>query len=102
MNYKYFIHQDCSFYPCHNLKDWKSCLFCWCPIYLLDCGGDFVIRDGIKDCSRCIIPHTEEGYDYILKTINGIIDPKKCVEVYHITIGDEGLAAKLTCGKWTV
>lgn len=48
MNYKYFIHQDCSFYPCHDLAEWKSCLFCWRPLYLLDCGGDFVLKNKIK------------------------------------------------------
>ena len=70
MNYKYFIHSDCFFYPCHDLGDWKSCLFCWCPLYLLDCSGDFVMRGDIKDCSGCSIPHTEGGYDYVLEIIN--------------------------------
>ena len=69
MNYKYFIHQECAFYPCHDLEEWKSCLFCWCPLYLLECDGTFVLRNGIKDCSNCIIPHVEEGYDYILSVI---------------------------------
>ena len=70
MNYKYFVHQDCAFYPCHALDNWKNCLFCWCPLYLLDCGGAFVVRKGIKDCSECVIPHTKEGYDYILELVN--------------------------------
>ncbi|MGO9611723.1 MAG: cysteine-rich small domain-containing protein, partial [Dissulfurispiraceae bacterium] len=69
MNYKYFIHQDCAFYPCHNLREWESCLFCWCPLFLLDCGGDFVIKGGIKDCFGCSIPHTKEGYDYVLEVV---------------------------------
>ncbi len=72
MNYKYFVHRDCSFFPCHDLKEWKSCLFCWCPLYLLDCGGDFTFKNGIKDCSGCTIPHTEEGYDYVLQIIGGM------------------------------
>ena len=69
MNYKFFTHQECAFYPCHDLPEWKSCLFCWCPLYLLDCDGMFVLRNGIKDCSNCTIPHTEEGYDYILEVV---------------------------------
>ena len=81
MNYRYFIHQDCSFYPCHNLTEWKSCLFCWCPLYLLDCGGDFVITSGIKDCSHCVIPHTEEGYDYILEMINNMVYQRRAEAV---------------------
>ena len=72
MNCKYFVHRDCSFFPCHDLEEWKSCLFCWCPLYLLDCGGDFTFKNGIKDCSGCTIPHTGEGYDYVLQIINGM------------------------------
>ena len=70
MNYKFFAHPDCAFYPCHDLDAWKSCLFCWCPLYLLDCGGAFTLRNGIKDCSGCILPHTEEGYDHILEVVS--------------------------------
>ncbi len=70
LNYKYFTHKDCSFYPCHDLEDWKSCLFCWCPLYLLDCEGGFTYRNGIKDCSSCIIPHAEGGYEYVLEVVN--------------------------------
>jgi Zn-finger protein len=69
VNYKYFIHADCLFFPCHGLEEWASCLFCWCPLYLLDCGGDFTVTGGTKDCSRCVIPHTKEGYDYILEVV---------------------------------
>jgi len=69
MNYKYFIHQECSFYPCHELNEWKSCLFCWCPLYLLDCGGNFKMRNDVKDCSACVIPHTADGYDFVVKTV---------------------------------
>ncbi len=72
MNYKYFVHRDCAFFPCHDLAEWRSCLFCWCPLYLLDCGGDFTFKDGIKDCSNCTIPHAEDGYDYVLQIISGM------------------------------
>jgi Zn-finger protein len=77
MNYKFFVHQDCSFYPCHDLDDWKSCLFCWCPLYLVDCGGDFKARNGIKDCSNCTIPHTKEGYEYVLEVVSREVYQKK-------------------------
>ncbi len=69
MNHKYFVHQECPYYPCHDLKDWKSCLFCWCPLFLLDCGGNFSTLNNRKDCSKCTIPHTAEGYDYIVKAV---------------------------------
>lgn len=25
----------------------------------------------IKDCSNCIIPHSEGGYDYVIKRLKG-------------------------------
>ena len=39
--------------------------------YLPDCGGDFSLEKGIKECSACIVPHSEEGYDYILEAVTG-------------------------------
>ncbi|MDA8431983.1 MAG: hypothetical protein M0Z60_03350 [Nitrospiraceae bacterium] len=66
MNYKRFINLKCEFLPCHDLKDWHSCLFCYCPLFLLSCPGDFtVLPTGMKDCSRCVIPHTEEGWEIV-------------------------------------
>ena len=70
MNYKYFIHKDCTFYPCHDIEEWKSCLFCWCPLYLLECDGNFSFKNNVKDCSACTLPHTAEGYDHIVKTVS--------------------------------
>ncbi len=69
MNDKYFVHDECPYYPCHDLKEWKSCLFCWCPLFLLDCNGNFRMINDFKDCSKCTIPHTAEGYDYIVKAV---------------------------------
>jgi Zn-finger protein len=34
------------------------------------------MKNGIKDCSSCLIPHTEDGYDYILEVINNTIYQK--------------------------
>ena len=41
-----------------------------------DCGGTYTIleKSGLKDCSECKVPHTDDGYDYIvskLKENNG-------------------------------
>lgn len=73
MSYKFFENKDCEFYPCHNLGT-INCLFCFCPLYNSDCGGNYnTIRDKegnlIKDCSNCLIPHGESGYDYIIKKL---------------------------------
>jgi Zn-finger protein len=69
MKYRQFTHRECEFFPCHDLTDWRSCLFCWCPLYTLECGGDAVIRNGVKDCSPCTIPHGPEGYEYIMNVV---------------------------------
>ena len=49
-----------------------NCLFCYCPLYLLDkeCGGNFSFTsEGIKDCSNCLIPHKKENYQWILERL---------------------------------
>lgn len=73
MGYKFFENKDCEFYPCHSGGS-LNCLFCFCPLYNLDCGGNFKMITGkngvlIKDCSECLIPHSENGYDYIIKKL---------------------------------
>ena len=69
-NYKFTQHKECEFFPCHPTNDPDSfnCLFCYCPLYALGdkCGGNFVyIEGGIKDCSNCIIPHSEGGVEHV-------------------------------------
>lgn len=72
-NYSYFKNKSCEYFPCHECgDDFFNCLFCYCPLYAMGdgCGGDFVYtKDGIKDCSNCMLPHSLEGYDYIIKQI---------------------------------
>ena len=71
VSYKFFENKECEFYPCHKINN-LNCLFCFCPLYTLDCGGDFDIIKGkdnkpIKDCSNCILPHIESGYDFVMR-----------------------------------
>ncbi len=66
MSYKYFENRSCEYYPCHKLEN-MNCLFCYCPLYLTDCGGNYnILSNGIKDCSDCTIPHMEKNYEFIL------------------------------------
>lgn len=73
-NYRFFAHTQCEFFPCHptdNPEDF-NCLFCYCPLYLLGerCGGAFTYTPlGIKDCSRCLVPHRRENYSYIVQKL---------------------------------
>lgn len=76
-NYKFFRHEECEYFPCHEIKDKSNfnCLFCYCPLYFLeDCGGNKRDANGIKDCSNCLIPHSKNGYDYI---VNKIVETNK-------------------------
>lgn len=67
--YKYYAHKECKFYPCHDLEN-QSCLWCFCPLYYLDsCIGRYTIKNGIKDCSKCLVPHRIENYDQMIKQV---------------------------------
>lgn len=65
MSYKFFTNKDCEYFPCHktdNPNDF-NCLFCFCPLYALgkNCGGNFsILENGIKDCSKCMLPHNKK------------------------------------------
>ncbi len=76
-NFSYFKNDKCEYFPCHKV-DGKhfNCLFCYCPLYALGdkCGGNFKYTDGgIKDCSNCAIPHSENGYDYVTSKCQEVI-----------------------------
>ena len=69
-SYRFFQNKSCEYFPCHKVKDSSefNCLFCYCPLYALgdNCGGNCTyIKEGIKDCSNCLVPHNPKGYDYI-------------------------------------
>lgn len=66
-NYSFFQNKNCQFFPCHNLKN-LNCLFCFCPLYhYRNCGGTYsILKNGLKDCSKCTIPHSKNGYEYII------------------------------------
>lgn len=71
-SYKFFKNTDCKYFPCHKVSDDSdfNCLFCYCPLYLLDdCGGNYDMSTGVKNCTNCLIPHKVKGYDYIQKKL---------------------------------
>jgi Zn-finger protein len=80
--FKFFQHRDCEFFPCHKEAKGEefNCLFCYCPLYALgdQCGGNFIYtEDGIKDCSNCLVPHSNKGYEYIMSKWSMICDIAK-------------------------
>ncbi|MFB0971853.1 MAG: cysteine-rich small domain-containing protein [Neofamilia sp.] len=76
-SYRFYTNHDCKFLPCHKVDSIEdfNCLFCYCPLYMLEekCGGNFEINNGIKDCSRCLIPHRPMGYEYINEKLGDYI-----------------------------
>lgn len=81
-HYKFYQNRDCEFFPCHQGIDSESfnCLFCFCPLYALGdrCGGCFTyLKNGVKDCSRCVRPHRRENYDCILEKMGMVLDLAK-------------------------
>ncbi len=80
-NYTYFKNTECEYFPCHKTDDENfNCLFCYCPLYALGdkCGGNFVyIEEGIKDCSNCLIPHSANGYSYIISKFSEVSEIAK-------------------------
>jgi Zn-finger protein len=69
--YKGFTNVQCEFYPCHSVTNFIhpkefNCMFCYCPLYWLECPGKFELitdTNGFlrKDCKSCRLPH--DGFD---------------------------------------
>ena len=69
-SYRFYQNRECEYFPCHKVSNEEefNCLFCFCPLYALGsgCGGNCsYTKEGIKDCSACLLPHSPKGYDYI-------------------------------------
>lgn len=81
-HYKFNQNRKCEFFPCHKgMKDDDfSCLFCYCPLYALgdQCGGNYTyLENGIKDCSKCLVPHRRENYDRIMEKMGAVMELAK-------------------------
>ena len=81
-HYDFFQNKACEYFPCHAGADEEcfSCLFCYCPLYALGdrCGGNFCYtKDGIKDCSGCLIPHRRENYERIIEKMPLVMELAK-------------------------
>lgn len=81
-HYKFFQNRECEFFPCHPgvAPDSFNCLFCYCPLYALggQCGGNYsYTKDGIKDCSACVLPHRKENYLTIQERLPKILEQAK-------------------------
>ena len=81
-NYEFVQNRCCEYFPCHKVKESENfnCLFCFCPLYTLgdSCGGNFsYTKEGIKDCSACLIPHRRENYGKIMEKMGLVMELAK-------------------------
>lgn len=73
-SHRFFENTDCEYYPCHKGIDEINCLFCYCPMYMMEnCPGnpEYKEKDGkkIKVCTNCSYPHRAENYDSVVETV---------------------------------
>ncbi|WP_041668679.1 cysteine-rich small domain-containing protein [Acetobacterium woodii] len=85
-NFKFFQHQKCEYFPCHQINNQENfnCLFCYCPLYALgeNCGGNFTYtQKGVKNCSSCNYPHLKENYDGVLEKLSKLIEQLKTTKI---------------------
>ena len=79
-SHAFFQNRDCRYFPCHENADQASfnCLFCFCPLYFLDqCGGDFTMANGVKDCTPCVKPHAPGGYERTIGCVRREIERRR-------------------------
>jgi Zn-finger protein len=73
-SYQFFVNYKCQFYPCHKSSIALNCLFCYCPLYHLECPGEYdEIKGGndliVKDCSKCMLNHQQDSHEIINKIL---------------------------------
>ena len=83
---EFFQNRGCKYFPCHKNASEEdfNCLFCYCPLYALGerCGGNFTYTEkGIKNCTNCLLPHSEGGYEYVLSNFSKIARLAKRQEI---------------------
>lgn len=72
-SYRFFENRECKYFPCHKGVKEFNCLFCYCPLYHMECPGapEYRQKDErtIKVCTRCNFPHKAENYDKIMEIL---------------------------------
>ena len=75
-HYKFFCNRECEYFPCHDDVADFNCLFCYCPLYSSgkDCGGDYLMKNGIKSCINCNRPHIASNFDEINAELKRLVN----------------------------
>ena len=70
---RFFANKKCAYYPCHRCETDLNCLFCFCPLYHMDCPGNYQMKEKngiqIKSCVDCVFPHIPENYDRVIELL---------------------------------
>lgn len=78
-SFRFYRNDSCMYFPCHSVENEEdfNCMFCYCPLYLMEeCGGNYRMSYGVKDCSNCLIPHKPQGYDHINRILTAEIEKR--------------------------
>lgn len=92
-HFKFFSHKQCEYFPCHQTDSPETfnCLFCYCPLYVLGerCNGNFTYtNDGVKDCSRCTLPHDRNSWESITSRFFELDTIVRQVNAAHNALND--------------
>lgn len=73
-SHRFFENRECKYFPCHEGVEELNCLFCYCPMYLIEtCPGNpyFIEKEGkrIKVCKDCTFPHQPQNYDTVIRIL---------------------------------
>ena len=49
---RFFANKECEYYPCHKSDGDINCLFCFCPLYNMECPGNYKIIDKVVELNR--------------------------------------------------
>ena len=76
-HFAFYTNKECEYYPCHPVPEGTSSTACSATarFYMLGrkCGGNFTyLESGVKDCSKCLVPHRRENYGFIADSFQKI------------------------------
>ncbi len=84
-SHKHFSNKECKYYPCHQITEDLNCLFCYCPMYFIQCPGEYeLLSEGRKDCTDCTLPHERGGWELVqnvMKKPKKFIIQSKCNDI---------------------
>ena len=78
---RFFANKECEYYPCHEMEGDINCMFCYCPLYNMQCPGNYKMKgEGerqIKSCIDCTFPHEPENFEQVIAILRSGIGEGK-------------------------